>query len=202
MCRNGPLDTLMMFTTTISVISIYRTSSVVMVPIIWLYITVVVVMISFSIMVSCIFISLLLVVFGIMNVRIGSVINVIVSILFDGENISFDASLVMYINRTNIPPIMIINKIYENQNLLYIVPLIRHTNVVCISNSIPIAMGCFICVDITLVIVLKDIIKFVMSGGILFKMLVLGINDMVIYLSPEVLKGYSLFLIYKTNIFF
>ena len=78
---------------------------------------------------------------------------------------------------------------------------IRHTNVVCISNSIPIAMGCFICVDITLVIVLKDIIKFVISGGILFKMLVLGINDMVVYLSSEVLKGYSLLSIYKTNIF-
>jgi hypothetical protein len=40
------------------------------------------------------------------------------SILFDGENISFDASLVIYINSTNIPPIMIINRIYENQNLL------------------------------------------------------------------------------------
>ena len=39
-------------------------------------------------------------------------------ILFDGENISFDASLVTYINSTNIPPIMIINRIYENQNLL------------------------------------------------------------------------------------
>jgi len=39
-------------------------------------------------------------------------------ILFDGENISFDASLVIYINSTNIPPIMIINKIYEDQNLL------------------------------------------------------------------------------------
>jgi hypothetical protein len=47
-------------------------------------------------------------------------------ILFDGENISFDASLVLYIymyayiyiNSTNIPPIMIINRIYENQNLL------------------------------------------------------------------------------------
>jgi len=39
-------------------------------------------------------------------------------ILFDGENISFDASLVIYINSTNIPPIMIINSIYENQNLL------------------------------------------------------------------------------------
>ena len=39
-------------------------------------------------------------------------------ILFDGENISFDASLVLYINSTNIPPIMIINRIYETQNLL------------------------------------------------------------------------------------
>ena len=43
---------------------------------------------------------------------------------FDGKNISFDASLVIYIyicvyiyiyiSSTNIPPIMITNKIYEN----------------------------------------------------------------------------------------
>ena len=39
-------------------------------------------------------------------------------ILSDGENISFDASLVIYINSTNIPPITIINRIYETQNLL------------------------------------------------------------------------------------
>jgi hypothetical protein len=41
-------------------------------------------------------------------------------ILFDGENISFDSSLVIqvYINSTNIPPIMITNRIYEYQNLL------------------------------------------------------------------------------------
>ena len=39
-------------------------------------------------------------------------------ILFDGENISFDASLVTYINSTNIPPIMIINRIYEHQHLV------------------------------------------------------------------------------------
>jgi len=39
-------------------------------------------------------------------------------ILCDGENISFDASLVIYINSINIPPIMIINRIYEHQNLL------------------------------------------------------------------------------------
>jgi hypothetical protein len=38
--------------------------------------------------------------------------------LFDGENISFDASLVIYINSTDIPPIMIINRICEHQNLL------------------------------------------------------------------------------------
>ena len=40
-------------------------------------------------------------------------------ILFDGENISFDVSLVLYIyiNSTNIPSIMIINGIYETQNL-------------------------------------------------------------------------------------
>ena len=44
--------------------------------------------------------------------------------MFDGENISFDASLVIYIyiyiyiNSTNIPPIMIINRVYETQNFL------------------------------------------------------------------------------------
>jgi hypothetical protein len=39
-------------------------------------------------------------------------------ILFDGENTSFDASLFIYINSTNIPPIVIINRICEHQNLL------------------------------------------------------------------------------------
>jgi len=39
-------------------------------------------------------------------------------ILFDGKNISFDASLVIYINCNNMPPIMIINRIYETQNFL------------------------------------------------------------------------------------
>jgi hypothetical protein len=41
-------------------------------------------------------------------------------ILFDGENISFDASIVIYIyiNGINIPPIMIVNRTYETQNLL------------------------------------------------------------------------------------
>ena len=38
-------------------------------------------------------------------------------VYFDGENISFEASLVTHINSTNIPPIMIINRIYETQIL-------------------------------------------------------------------------------------
>ena len=119
-----------MFTTTISVNNIYNTSSVVMVPIIWLYMTVVVVVISFSIITSCSDISLLLVTVGIVYSRAGKIMSVVINILFDGENISFDANLVMYINSTSIPPIMIINRMYENQNLLYMVPLMRHTNVV------------------------------------------------------------------------
>ena len=38
-------------------------------------------------------------------------------ILFDGENISFDASLLIhiYIYSINIPPIMIINRIHKTQ---------------------------------------------------------------------------------------
>ena len=35
-------------------------------------------------------------------------------IFFDGKNISFDAGLAIYINNTNIRPVMIINRIYEN----------------------------------------------------------------------------------------
>jgi hypothetical protein len=39
-------------------------------------------------------------------------------ILFDGENNSFGASIVVYINSTNISPIMTTNRIYETHNLL------------------------------------------------------------------------------------
>ena len=39
-------------------------------------------------------------------------------ILFDGENISFDASLFIYINSTNIPSIVVINRVFETQNFL------------------------------------------------------------------------------------
>ena len=88
--------------------------SVVIFLIIWLYITVVVVVIWFSIIVSCLFIV------GIIYNRTGSSVSVAISVLFNGENISSDARLVMYMNNTSIPPIMIMHRMYENQNLLYI----------------------------------------------------------------------------------
>ena len=34
-------------------------------------------------------------------------------IFFDDENISFDVSLVIYINSSNIPPITIMNRVYR-----------------------------------------------------------------------------------------
>jgi len=46
-----------------------------------------------------------------------------------------------------------------NVKLLYIVPLMGHTFVVCIDSIIPMATGCFICVNISLVSVLIDISK-------------------------------------------
>ena len=36
--------------------------------------------------------------------------------MFDTENISFDASLVIYINSINIPPILITNRIYRGSD--------------------------------------------------------------------------------------
>ena len=86
------------------------------------------------------FISLLLVIVGITDIRAGKNISVVINILFDGENISFDASLVLYINNTNIPPIIIMNRMYENKNLQYTVPLMIYTIVVWISNISPIAI--------------------------------------------------------------
>jgi hypothetical protein len=56
-----------------------------------------VVVILFSVIVPCTFISLLLVTVGIVYNMANSSINVAINILFDGENISFDASLVLYI---------------------------------------------------------------------------------------------------------
>ena len=91
----------MVFTTRISVSSMYRTSSVVTVSIVWLYFTVVVVMIPLSIIVSWLFFSLLFffwvvcIVYDMACSRIYAASN----ILLNGGHISFDASLLcVYVN--------------------------------------------------------------------------------------------------------
>jgi len=62
--------------------------------------------------------------------KIGSDIYNIILIIFDCENISFVASLVIYINNSNIPPKLFMSRMYDNQYILYIVPMLRHTTVI------------------------------------------------------------------------
>lgn len=99
----------------------------------------------------------------------------------DRNIISFDANLVMYMNRTSIPPRNTRNKMYGNQNFWFIIPLIVHVNIVCIIVIIPMAIGCFICVNSILIDVLEITIVFMISECSLIKMLVLGINDRVFF---------------------
>ena len=81
---------------------------------------------------SCTFIALLFVtdgnIYDVYNVynRAGISISVAICIVFDGENITFHDSLYIYIYiyiyiySSNSPPIMIMNRMCENHNLLYI----------------------------------------------------------------------------------
>ena len=54
-------------------------------------------------------------IFIIINLR-GTIIRAKIIKVIDGLNISLDAKDVIQINKTNIPPKKIKNKIYENQN--------------------------------------------------------------------------------------
>jgi len=60
--------------------------------------------------------------------------------------------------------------------------------VVSINSISPMASGCFIFVNISLVIVLTDLSSSVMSRGIVFKMLLLGVNETAFVFSSDVLK--------------
>lgn len=74
----------MMFTTTISVSSIYITSIIVIIPVIWLYIVVVVIIISSSVVDSWVFISLLFVWSGIRYIIVGDRTIAVIIILLVG----------------------------------------------------------------------------------------------------------------------
>ena len=66
---------------------------------------------------------------------VGDMITAARIVLLDGDNISFDASLVST-NSSSIPSTVIINRMLENQNHLYIVPLIEHIIIVCNINTL------------------------------------------------------------------
>lgn len=65
----------------------------------------------------------------------------IIKIILLNLNFSFDAILVMYINKTNIPPTIIRNVMYEYQNLGFINPEDMVINNVSASRINPIDMG-------------------------------------------------------------
>lgn len=94
-CRRGPFDTLVIFTTTIRVISRYRAIKIVKVPLGWLYNFLVIRIIS-SLVVLYVVESLLswfvhfLAVIDTIIIILADINNIFV----DSENISFDASLV------------------------------------------------------------------------------------------------------------
>ena len=90
-------------------------------------------------------------------------------------------------NNTNIPPTKIKNKIYENQNLLVINPVIQQIVTVWINNIIPILNGWLICIKINLnnkVNVYN--ISCIISRNSLLKILILEIKDKELFFFLEV----------------
>lgn len=75
---------------------------------------------------------------GKFNININKII---IFTVFDGLNFSFDATLVIYINRTKRPPIITKNNIYENQNRFEIKPHISLTIITWIKIKILIDTG-------------------------------------------------------------
>lgn len=61
--------------------------------------------------------------------------------LADSENFSLDATLVMYMNKTNIPPTIIRNKIQEYQKFTLKNPVTKEIKTVCAIIINPIDMG-------------------------------------------------------------
>ena len=69
--------------------------------------------------------------------------------------------------------------LFNNCTIYSPFPLIIHIIVACASNIIRMAGGCFICVNVNIVNILVDISVLIISGGILYIMLILGINEIV-----------------------
>jgi len=78
-------------------------------------------------------------------------------------NFSFEAILVIYMNKINIPPTIIRNRMYENHIFWFMFPVISLTVMVCISSINPIDRGWFIIVNIIVIIRFAVIIIVIIS---------------------------------------
>lgn len=94
-----------------------------------------------------------------------------------GENFSFEAILLIYINKISNPPINIKKVIIDIQEAVIILDRVIVIKVVWTSSNIPIDMGIFIVgIIIEMNIIVLIIIIFI-SANILIKILVLDTKD-------------------------
>lgn len=101
-----------------------------------------------------------------------NIIGVIIKIL--NLNFSFDAILLIYVNRINNPPIIIKNVIIENQDVDDDKIIIIVVKIVWINKIDPIEIGVFIIIEIVEILIIILIIQILISSSSLIKTLVLG----------------------------
>lgn len=75
-----------------------------------------------------------------------------IKIFFEKLYISFEANLVIYKNKINIPPIIIIKIIYENQNEYENNPIINEILIVWIIKINPIDIGWFKNINVRVIV--------------------------------------------------
>lgn len=69
-------------------------------------------------------------------------------------------------NSTNIPLTILISKIYDVQNMFIIIPDNNDVMIVCMINSNPILMGCFMIIIIILMDIIVDKIIDITMGSL------------------------------------
>lgn len=98
------------------------------------------------------------------------IINIKIKVKFKFiENFSLDAILLIYMNNTIIPPIIIKNVIMGNQAVVIILFIKRVVYIVCINRIVPIDIGVFIIGSIIDKIIISFRVKNLISVNSLFK---------------------------------
>lgn len=109
---------------------------------------------------------LILLVFGFtFNINTVGIVNIgMINTFLSNLNFSFEAILVIYMNRISIPPTIIRNRMYENQKFWLKFPVIKLTKMVCKRRIKPIDNGCLINKNVSEAIVLR-VIRIIISGN-------------------------------------